>query len=251
MSRRRMIDPGFWSDGKVKKLSITERLLFLGLISHADDEGRLQASPAFLRSIIFPYDDYTLEQISEMLTHITQLNLNVQLYTVEDEDYISFARWARYQKPSHPQPSRFPKPPFTESIRSENGLKPSQSRSGQSSLGKVRLGQGSSGNDSRNPFSSFPDLTDSDLTDFLTKNLSADQPAGKATIMEQIGKMWQAQFGTKMESSLWQIIYAALATHSPLVLAVSLSKLLKYGAGKTKPHKYFQTVLAEHEKKGA
>lgn len=152
MSRRRMIDPDFWSDGRVKHLTPIERLFFLGLISHADDEGRIQANPAFLRSIIFPYDDFTLEQITEMRTHVVESNPNLQLYQNSGEEYLCFKKWSRYQKPSHPQPSKLPKPPekpelqesvqevkqesVQESVQSQTGIIPSQVR-----LGKVSIGE--------------------------------------------------------------------------------------------------------------
>jgi hypothetical protein len=40
MARRRMIDPTFWKDPGVRKLTFAERLRFIGLISNSDDEGR-------------------------------------------------------------------------------------------------------------------------------------------------------------------------------------------------------------------
>ena len=40
-----MIDPNFWTDEKLGECSIQERLLFMGLISNADDEGYGRANP--------------------------------------------------------------------------------------------------------------------------------------------------------------------------------------------------------------
>ena len=147
MPRRRMIDPDFWNDGRVKRLSPTERLLFIGMISHADDEGRLLADPAFLRSKVFPYDDFSLEDITSMRDHIIEINPNVEIYQNASEDYLYFRKWPRYQKPSHPQPSKLPKPPelqepVQETIPEQNqpqtGIIPSQVRSGQSRSVKSR-----------------------------------------------------------------------------------------------------------------
>jgi len=149
MPRRRMIDPDFWLDSRIKELSPAERLLFIGMISRADDEGRLPADPAYLRSQIFPYDDFTLEDIRNMRDHIIEVNPNVQLYTNAGEEYIYLRKWSRYQKPSHPQPSRLPKPPEShvlESFRTNSEIKPKsfQNAAGtipsQDRLGKVRLG---------------------------------------------------------------------------------------------------------------
>lgn len=139
MPRRRMVDPDFWNDSRIKKLSFTERLFFLGMINHADDEGRLLADPAFLRARIFPYDDFSLEDTRVMLDHILKINPNLQLYQNDGENYLSFRNWSRYQKPSHPQPSKLPPPSqFTESPHHEDGeipgTSPSQDRLGRDSL---------------------------------------------------------------------------------------------------------------------
>lgn len=111
MPRRRMIDPDFWTDSKLAKASRDERLLFIGLFSNADDEGRIMASPAYLKSIIFPYDDdITTKQVQEMRDHIVQINPNVILYENAGEEYIQLKRWSRHQKPRYPKPSKFPPP---------------------------------------------------------------------------------------------------------------------------------------------
>ena len=57
MPRRRLIRPDFWTDSRVSLLSRDERLLLIGMISHADDEGRLMGRPSYLRSVIFADDD--------------------------------------------------------------------------------------------------------------------------------------------------------------------------------------------------
>jgi len=52
-----MVDPFFWNDRKVGKLSRDERSLIVGCVGHADDEGRLEADPAYLKAMIFKYDE--------------------------------------------------------------------------------------------------------------------------------------------------------------------------------------------------
>ena len=116
MPRRRMIDPDFWTDSKLGKASRDERLLFIGLFSNADDEGRIMAEPAYLKSIIFPYDDdITSSHVKEMRDHLAQINRNVTLYENSGEPYIQLQKWSTHQKPRYPKPSRFPPPPpFTQ-----------------------------------------------------------------------------------------------------------------------------------------
>lgn len=57
MARKRMIDPGIWTSEDFANLSMLARLVWVGLISNADDEGRGKANTAYLKSQLFPYDD--------------------------------------------------------------------------------------------------------------------------------------------------------------------------------------------------
>jgi len=179
-----MIDPDFWRDSRTKKLPPVERLFFLGMVNHAADDGRLAADPAYLRSIIFPYDDFTLEEIKAMRNHIVETNPNLQLYENAGEEYLYFRKWSRYQKPSHPQLSKLPEPPqFPERVQEpiqerdqpQTGTVPSQSRSGQSSQGKVSIGQVSA---VLEDFTEFLN-SEKDLTDFLTTKLTETMSAAR------------------------------------------------------------------------
>ncbi|GAI97406.1 unnamed protein product, partial [marine sediment metagenome] len=233
MPRRRMIDPDFWNDGRVKRLSPTERLLFIGMVSHADDEGRLLADPAFLRSKIFPYDDFTLEDIKSMRDHILETNPNLQLYQNAGEDYLYFRKWPRYQKPSHPQPSKLPQPPelqepvqdqiqepVQEQDQPQTGIIPSQSRSGQSSLGKVRLGKSRA---VQEDFSEFL-YSEKDLTDFMMTTLTEYMPRGPTQVMPVIQKFWIQSTGEEMHGGVFQVVYSSLQKYPIPVLAKSLVK---------------------------
>ena len=51
--RKRMIDPGYWSDDKVIELQPEQRLLFIGMWNFADDSGVLKNSPKQLKHRYF------------------------------------------------------------------------------------------------------------------------------------------------------------------------------------------------------
>lgn len=88
-----------------------ERLMFVGIITIADDEGRLAASPAALQGAVYPNDhDVTPRLVRKWRDGIVEKLANVQLYVHEGVEFISLRRWERYQKPSHPSPSKLPKP---------------------------------------------------------------------------------------------------------------------------------------------
>lgn len=282
MPRRRMIDPDFWNDGRVKRLSPTERLLFVGMISYADDEGRLLADPAFLRSKIFPYDDFALEDIISMRDHILKTNPNLQLYQNAGEDYLYFRKWPRYQKPSHPQPSKLPKPPKLQEAVPEEIIEPviapSQPETGtippQVSLGQSSLGQDSIGKVSavQEDFKEFFN-SESDLTDFLLKTMTKYISAGREQVLGGLGgggpgeltqekeplikaqwgivvleKFWSQAVG-KLGHELWEGAYQALKKYPLAVVAKAFVKASRYQGGKYQKWKYIQTIIDEEMQK--
>lgn len=100
-----------WRDPAVAKMSRDERLMFVGIITIADDEGCLAASPAAIQGAVFPNDSaVTPRLVRKWRDGVVAKLANVHLYTHEGVEYISLRRWERYQKPSHPTPSKLPKP---------------------------------------------------------------------------------------------------------------------------------------------
>lgn len=94
------------------QLCLGARLLFIGLITQADDDGRLKADPRLVRAAIFPYDDdITADQIDEWLADLMRAGL-VTVYTVDDFQYAHLRGWAN-QKIDKPSPSDLPAPPTT------------------------------------------------------------------------------------------------------------------------------------------
>lgn len=53
MARKRMIDPSIWQDEGMAELTPRQQLMYIGLFSNADDDGRICVDPTFL-SRLFP-----------------------------------------------------------------------------------------------------------------------------------------------------------------------------------------------------
>lgn len=117
MARQRYIHPEFWTDPALARLTPTERLFFAGCVSHADDDGRLLGNPAYLRSVIFPYDDFTVADVAAMRNHAVQEVQGLAYYRHEDEEYLALLNWRRYQNPRYRKPSKLPSPPDGEQLR--------------------------------------------------------------------------------------------------------------------------------------
>lgn len=109
MARKRMIDPDFWRDEKVSKLSYECRLLFIGIWNFADDEGIFKGHPALLSSEVFPYDNISAQKMSAMLGKLSEQNL-IYLYNNKGQDYGIVLNFKKHQTISHPQPSSEPMP---------------------------------------------------------------------------------------------------------------------------------------------
>lgn len=109
-ARIRTIKPEFWQSENVARCSLLARLLFLGLVSNADDDGRLRGAPAIVRATVFPYDEITLDEVSRALDELSTRALAV-LYTVDGDHYIALPGWHKHQRIDRPSKSTLPPPP--------------------------------------------------------------------------------------------------------------------------------------------
>ncbi len=98
MARKRMLEPTIWDDQDVQSCTRDERLLFIALMSLADDYGHISASPAQLRKWAFGYDDdVNVAMVKEMRDHLVAKCRNVELYVVRSQEYIWLKTWETHQ----------------------------------------------------------------------------------------------------------------------------------------------------------
>ncbi len=128
MARKRMIDPSFWSDEKVARLSFAGRLTFIALWTFAEDTGVGRGDPRLLKSQIFPYDSMTTEQFKQILCEIAASGM-IRLYRVEEQHYYKVVNFKKHQKISRPTPAKLPdiasgdqKVIEIDSVRTHGGL---------------------------------------------------------------------------------------------------------------------------------
>lgn len=119
MSRRRMIDPSLWESQQVSDLTDFEFRVWIGLISHADDDGRLKANPIVLLAKIFPLKEISLDEIRDAVQGLEKCGL-IAVYDDEREVYISHPKWDRWQTINRPRKSPLPDLPKNyEDLRSQ------------------------------------------------------------------------------------------------------------------------------------
>lgn len=109
MARKRMIDPGIWGDEGFIELSNLGKIMFLGLISHADDEGKGIGSSKSLKANIFPAEDISLDEIDHIKEEIRN-HTRTRFYTIDGKEYYILEKWNCYQSVNHPQKSAIPNP---------------------------------------------------------------------------------------------------------------------------------------------
>jgi len=253
MPRRRMIDPFFWNDRKVGKLSRDGRSLIIGCVGQADDDGRLQADPAFLKSAIYKYDDdldttavkeLRDKCLSEMSTWPPTHPYRMVLYQSSDEEYIFFPNWNATNRPSHPSKSQLPPPPL-ESLPIFSGTTPEEhpkaSALGQSSLVKDSIVKSSA---VREDFMKFID-SEKDLTDFLTTTLEKYLPRGPTWAVEVLQQLWVQALGDRIKGTALEVTLKAVKEYPPPVLAIAYAKAVKYRGGKYDTAKYIKKILQE------
>jgi hypothetical protein len=107
--RIRTLKPEIWEDEAVGGLGPWERLLFVGLITMADDEGRLRALPSAIAGHVFPYDDLPPSKIIRLLEAVNATGL-VCRYAHGGTDYVQIKGWCDHQKINRPTQSTLPAP---------------------------------------------------------------------------------------------------------------------------------------------
>lgn len=106
MARKRMIDPNIWQSEDFSKLSTLAKLVFIGLFSLADDEGRGRCNPVYLKSTLFPYEEgIRSADIDKTLSEISS-NMSVIFYSYNGSNYYSLYNWNTWQKIDRPSESK-------------------------------------------------------------------------------------------------------------------------------------------------
>jgi len=108
--RIRSLKPETWADEKIGRLSRDARLLFIGLITMADDDGRFRALPSAILGHVFPYDDDAARRLDKWMGELEAQRLVVR-YEADGFTYGSLNGWARHQRINRASISELPAPP--------------------------------------------------------------------------------------------------------------------------------------------
>jgi hypothetical protein len=95
MARSRNIKPAFFQNEKLAELKPINRLAFIALWTVCDFKGCLEYRPKRLKVQLLPYDDCNIEEIINNLVD----SGFIQIYSVEDQDYIKILNFEKHQNP--------------------------------------------------------------------------------------------------------------------------------------------------------
>lgn len=95
MARSRNIKPGFFTNDELAECSPLARILFAGLWTIADKEGRLDDRPKKIKALVLPFDNVDCEDCLKQLHDRKFINR----YTVNGEGYIQISNWRKHQNP--------------------------------------------------------------------------------------------------------------------------------------------------------
>jgi len=131
MARSRNIKPGFFKNDLLGECSLGARLLFIGLWTLADREGRLEDRPKRIKGELFPYDSFDIEPFLKELDGTFILR-----YAANGAKLVQILTFEKHQNPHYKElPSTLEPPPgwqssaqkpetFTPSIGGLTGLNP-------------------------------------------------------------------------------------------------------------------------------
>ncbi len=123
MARSRNIKPGFFTNDELAECSPYARLLFAGLWTIADKEGRLDDRPKKVKAMVLPFDDVDCNDLLQQLHNHKFINR----YQVNNEQYIQINNWKKHQNPHCKEAaSEIPEPAKNDESTGQEQCKPDE-----------------------------------------------------------------------------------------------------------------------------
>ena len=111
MARTRSIKPGFFDNEILGDLPPLTRLLFIGLWTIADREGRLEDKPRRIKKMLLGYDDVDADGVDKMLQSLHDTGF-IFRYSIDGNNYIQIVNFLKHQNPHiREKASEIPPPP--------------------------------------------------------------------------------------------------------------------------------------------
>jgi hypothetical protein len=95
VARSRNLKPGFFTNDALSECEPLARILFAGLWTIADREGRMEDRPKKIKAELLPYDNCEIESLLKQL----ETSQFIQRYEVKGNKYIQVLKFSEHQNP--------------------------------------------------------------------------------------------------------------------------------------------------------
>jgi hypothetical protein len=109
MAKSRSINSAIRMSQSFAKLTHRQRDLWHGIIVTADDQGRMPGLSAAVRSMVWPLDDISVEEVESDLVAL-EANGMIERYHFDGKSYLQIINWWKYQKMQWAGESSYPPP---------------------------------------------------------------------------------------------------------------------------------------------
>lgn len=109
MAKGRIISTGIWSDDFFSSLDPLQMIVWIGIITLADDQGRLTDNVKLIDAQIFQRFETDRPQIDSALAKFADTGRIIR-YQVGDQKLIQIVNWWDHQSPSWASPSNYQSP---------------------------------------------------------------------------------------------------------------------------------------------
>lgn len=104
-----MMSSSVWTDEKFIELDDVTRLVWFGLITMVDDQGRISNNSALLKAAIFPTDRKSVNTLTKSVQKLNDSGM-VVCYEKDGKSVIQIVNWWEHQSPPWARPSSLPAP---------------------------------------------------------------------------------------------------------------------------------------------
>lgn len=180
MARARNIKPGFFMNEDLTDLPFEYRLLFIGLWTLADREGKLEDRPKRIKMELFPADNVDVDQ---GLSDLERYGF-VERYEVNGVRIVMILKFTEHQRPHHTEkaselPNKDGSFPVAEPKKEKPSTYDDRNDNGELTV-KGALDDGGNPPDSLNPDSLIPESNTTNPIGLVAASEAADQPAKPA-----------------------------------------------------------------------
>lgn len=195
MARIRTIKPEFWADEKLAPLAPIDRLVFLGLVSMADDQGRLVDNVKAIDGLLFPETD---DSARESLENLQRLSRVMRYVGANGQRVIQVTNWAAHQRVNHPARALLPEPP-------ENGVTPQGVTASARKPRAPRKRTAREPQENRAPHS----------TDLRPTSITSNGATNANSWIAAAGDVWKARRGEPNYGQIGKALQSLVAAHGP------------------------------------